>query len=210
MIRVYLVEDQGMIREMLQIVLEMGGEMEVVGAAPNAEQALIELESLDTDVVLMDVQLPGINGVEAVRRLKETRCNLPVIMLSSFDDETVEQAIEAGALGYVLKTSAGSELKRAIDSALKSVASIDPALTARLFQRIRWPRQVDDASSLTDRQMEIIRMVSNGALHNDIAERLDLSETTVNREIRAIFDSLGTNDSAHAISECYKRGILIP
>ena len=210
MIRVYLVEDQEMIREMLQIVLETGGEIEVVGAAPDAEQALIELESLDTDVVLMDVQLPGISGVEAVRQLKETDCNLPVIMLSSFDDETVEQAIEAGAIGYVLKTSASSELKKAIDSALKWEASIDPALTVRLFQRIRWPRRVDDASPMTDRQMEIIRLVSDGARHNDIAERLHLSKTTVNREIRAIFDSLGTNDSAHAISECYKRGILIP
>jgi len=210
MIRVYLVEDQGMIREMLQIVLEMGGEIEVVGAAPDAEQALIELESLDTDLVLMDVQLPGIDGVEAVRRLKETRCNLPVVMLSSFEDEYVEQAIEAGAMGYVLKTSAGSELKRAIDSALRWEPFIDPALTARLFQRIRWPRRVGNESCLTDRQMEIIKLVSNGARHNDIAERLALSETTVNREIRAIFDSLGANDSAHAISECYRRGILVP
>ena len=210
MIRVYLVEDQGMIREMLQTVLEMGGEIEVVGAAPDAEQALIELESLDTDLVLMDVQLPGIDGVEAVRRLKETRCNLPVVMLSSFEDEYVEQAIEAGAKGYVLKTSAGSELKRAIDSALRWEPFIDPALTARLFQRIRWPRRVGNESYLTDRQMEIIKLVSNGARHNDIAERLALSETTVNREIRAIFDSLGANDSAHAISECYRRGILVP
>ena len=210
MIRVYLVEDQGMIREMIRTLLEIGGEIQVVGAAPDAEQALIELESIDTDLVLMDVQLPGINGVEAARRLKETPCNLPVIMLSSFEDEYVEQAIEAGAIGYVLKTSTGSELKRAIDSALNGEASIDPALTARLFQCITRPRSVDHDLCLTDRQMEIIRLVSNGARRNDIADRLALSETTVNREIRAIFDSLGANDSAHAISECYKRGILIP
>ena len=199
-----------MIREMLRTLLEMDGEMEVVGAAPDAEQALIELESRDTDLVLMDVQLPGMNGVEATRRLKDKRCDLPVVMLSSFEDEYVEQAIEAGAIGYVLKGSTGSELRRGIDAALRGEASIDPALTERLFQRIRQPRRVDDEPYLTDRQMEIIGLVSIGARHNDIADQLALSETTVNREIRAIFDSLGANDAAHAVSECYKRGLLIP
>ena len=210
MTRVYLVEDQGMIREMLRTLLEIKGEVEVVGESPDAEQALIDLESLDTDLVLMDVQLPGMNGVEATRRLMEFRGDLPVIMLSSFLDEHVEHAIKAGAIGYVLKTSTGEELKRAIDSALRGEASIDPKLTGRLFSRIRQPRQVDDELSLTDRQMEIINQMSNGVRYKDIADRLALSETTVNREIRAIFDRLGASDAAHAISECYRRGILTP
>ena len=84
-------------------------------------------------------------------------------MPSSFEDEDVEQAIQAGAIAYVLKTSAGSKPKQAIDSDLRWEASIDPALTARLFQSIRWRRRLDDESGLTDRQMEIIRLVSNGA-----------------------------------------------
>ena len=122
MIRVYLVEDQGMIREMLQIVLETGGEIKVVGAAPDAEQALIELESLDTDVVLMDVQLPGINGVEAVRRLKETGCDIPVIMLSAKGQQhDIAAGIEKGVFDYITKPFNIPNLAERIEKALASI-----------------------------------------------------------------------------------------
>ena len=172
MIRVYIVEDQEMIREMLRTLLEMEGEIEVVGAAPDAEQALVDLESIDADLVLMDVKLPGMSGVEATRRLKETRPGLPVVMLSSFEDDYVEQSIAAGAIGYVLKNSTGSELKRSIDSALIGLASIDSVLATRLFQRIRQPKPEDDELYLNHRQTEIINLISKGARHFEIAEQL--------------------------------------
>ena len=191
MVRVYIVEDHRMIREMLRTSLELEAEIEVVGDAPEAEQALTDLKSKDVDVVLMDIGLPGMNGVDATRRLSEIRPELPVVILTSFQNDNVELAIQAGARGYILKTSPGEELTRAIHAVHKGEAFIDQSLTGRLFQRVSQPARVGGESVLTARQLEILELVADGVRYADVADRLAVSETTVTRDMRAIFHRMG-------------------
>ena len=209
MIRIYIVEDHRMIREMLCAIISEERDLEVVAHAGDAEQALNDLQFIDVDIVLMDIDLPGMSGLEASRRINQKYPKHSVIMLSSYD-EHVEKAIVSGAKGYIMKTSPPSELIQAIRWVQSGNSSIDPSLTARLFHEIRQPTGHVEEADLTNRQKEIIGLVANGLRHKDTADRLSLSETTVNREMRAIFDKLGVNDAAHAVSESYKRGVLRP
>ena len=206
--RVYVVEDQQLIREMLCARLEVESEAEVVGQSGDAEHALTELESLDVDVVLMDIELPGVDGIEATRRLKDKRPDLAVVMLTSYQDEHLEEAISAGALGYILKTSSGEQLIQAVRAAQQGLASLDPSLTSRLFRQVDELRKSSKQSFLTDRQVAILRLVASGTRYSVIAGCLFVSETTVNREMRAIFNRLGVNDAAHAVSKAHEEGIL--
>ena len=206
--RVYLVEDHSLIRETLRTRLEMESTIEVVGEAGDAEQALRELPYLDVDVVLMDIQLPGMNGIEATRQIGQQVDDVAVLMLTSYEDEYVEQAIEAGASGYILKTSTSPQLTEAVQAIHEGRAFLDTSLTGRLFEQVAELRKSDREALLSDRQVEVLRLVADGIRYKEIASRLFVSETTVNRETRAIFDRLGVNDAAHAVSEAYKRGIL--
>ena len=205
---VYLVEDQAMLRESFRARLEMEPGIQIVGEAASAEQALQELETLDANVVLMDIQLPGMDGIEATRLLKEKRPQLPVVLLTSFEDEYVDKAIEVGASGYILKWSTVEQVIQALRSASVGQVPVDPSLTKKLFDEVRELRKSSSRSSLSDRQVEILKLVANGTRYKEIADRLFISETTVNREMRNIFNSLGVNDAAHAVSDAYRRGIL--
>ena len=177
--------------------------IEVVGDSAAGEQALQELEYLAVDVVLMDIQLPDIDGLEATRQLKKMCPEVAVVILTSFQEGYVEAAFEAGAAGYILKTSKSQQLIQSIHSVYEGGASIDSSLTRALIQRVS-----DGGSPLTGRQVEILRLVAEGSRYPVIAHHLALSVTTVNREMRAIFNSLGANDAAHAVSEAYKRHLL--
>ena len=207
-VRVYLVEDYAILRESLCARLEVEPGVEVVGEAGDAEHALTELKSLQVDVVLMDIELPGMSGIEATRRLKETGQEVSVVMLTSFQDDYVGQAIEAGASGYILKSSTSQQLLQAIMVAHQGQASLDPSLTRSMFKEMAQLRATHTESLLTDRQLKILRLVASGIRYKEIATDLFISETTVNREMRDIFNRLGVNDAAHAISEAYKKGLI--
>ena len=159
-------------------------------------------------MVLMDIQLPGMDGIEATRLLKEKRPQLPVVLLTSFEDEYLDKAIEVGASGYILKWSTVEQVLQALRSASMGQVPVDPSLTKRLFDEVRELRKSSGRSILNDRQVEVLKLVANGTRYKEIANRLFISETTVNREMRNIFNNLGVNDAAHAISDAYRRGIL--
>ena len=207
-IRVFLVEDQTLVRETLRALLEHEQEIEIIGEAGTAEQALQELGSLQPQVVLMDIGLPGISGIEATYRLKQRRPDLPVVMLTAYADDEVANAIEAGATGYLLKTCTRQQLVDAIKSADQGHMPIDPAVAGTMAQELRALRKTHRESLLTDRQLQVLRLVADGTPYGDIASALYVSVTTVNREMRTIFDRLGVNDAAHAVSEAYTKGIL--
>ena len=135
-IRVYHVEDQVLLRESLHVLLELESDVELVGAAGDAESALAELDSVEADVVLMDIRLPGMDGVEATRLLKQKHPGLPVIILTSYKDEFLGPAFEAGASGYILKSCTRSQLVKAMRDARESQTSVDPSLIGGLVQQL--------------------------------------------------------------------------
>jgi len=207
-IRIYIVEDHDLLRECLISLLELEEGVEVVGNSSDAEHAFRELRNLSTDVVLMDINLPGIDGIEATQRLKQAIPDLQVIILTAHDDDFLGSAVEAGASGYILKTCSSGQLVQAIKAAHGGQAVIDPSLTSKLFNEVVGLRKAHRESLLTSRQIEVMKLVANGTRYRDIAKATYLSTTTVNREMREVFNRLGVNDAAHAVAEVYKRGIL--
>ena len=207
-VRVYLVEDQALLRESVRTMLELESDIEVAGEAVDAEQALRELETLDVDVVLMDIRLPRMDGIEATRLLSETHSDVRVVMLTSYGDEYLEDAIQAGASGYILKSCTRQQLVQAIRAACQGQMPIDPRVASRLVREVARLRKGLRESALTPRQVQILALVASGSSHKVIAEKMFVSATTVKREMRAIFDYLGVNDRAQAIAEAYNRKLL--
>ena len=208
MIRTYLVEDQTLLRQSLRAMLELDDEIVVVGDAPNAEQAVAELGAIAADVVLMDVRLPGMDGIAATRLLKESRPELAIVVLAFYRDEHVTSAIEAGASGYLLKTCTTSELLEAVRAAHAGHTPIDPSVVTEVVSELARMRRARRESLLTKRQIEVLRLIAGGHRHGAIAQILFVSERTVSREVRNIFDRLGVNDAPHAIAEAFRKGLL--
>lgn len=207
-IRVYIVEDQALIRQCLRAMLDLEEDFRVVGEAEAAEEALEDLQSDDVDLVLMDIGLPGIDGIAATRALRERRPELPVVMLTSHQSEFVAQALWAGASGYILKTSTRQQLVQAIRAACNNQVQIDAAVAADLFSTAAPSPDAPKDSPLTERQVNVLKLVANGVRYRKIASKLFVSEATVNREMRNIFNRLGVNDAMHAVSEAYLKHLL--
>ena len=200
-IRVFLVDDQALVREGVRRLLELDEQIIVVGEAESAESALAQVRARSPHVVLMDIQLPGADGIEATRQLKARDLDIKVVILSSFGDEYLSQAIEAGADGYILKTATQPDLVHAVLQAAWGASPIDLTLSREMFNQFAKMAKMTQGYGLSWRQQEILRMVAAGAKAIEIAATLAISETTLKREFRKIFDLLGVNDRAHAIAE---------
>ncbi len=207
-IRVYLVEDQALLRESLRAMLELEAEIEVVGETGDAEQALRELETLGVDLVLMDIRLPSMDGIEATRLLMQRDGAPKVMILTSYHDEYLGASVEAGAAGYIMKSCTRRQLVEAVLAVDQGQLRIDHSLTSSLVRELAELRKEHRASLLTPRQLEILKLVASGSRYKEIAGELFINERTVHRETRAIFDRLGVNDSAHAVSEAHKKGLI--
>ena len=207
-IRVYLVEDEALLRESLKALLDMGPEIEVVGESGEAMEAIEQIEHLAVDVVLMDIGLPGIDGIEAIRRIKEKGVCPAVLTLTSHRAEYLELALEAGGDGYMLKSSNRQQLVAAVRSAHQGQIPIDAALTGGLLKELSDLRKGQQASILSPRQTDILRLIAQGTRYKDISHIISISQSTVNREIRVIFDCLDAADAAQAVSEAHKKGLI--
>lgn len=207
-IRVALVEDHQMVREGLRRLLELEEGIEVVGETGTGEEALARLPSLFPDVVLMDLRLPGMDGVEATRQLKKELPDLKVIMLTFLEDDRVTEAIEAGASGYLLKKGNRQQLLQAIQSAYCGQYPIDPSLSRGLLAQLTQLMRRSRESYLSERQSEILRLVASGVPARGIARQLFVSESTVKRELRHIFEKLGVRNQAHAVAEALRRKLI--
>lgn len=208
-IRVLLVDDHPVVREGLRRMLQRETDLEVVGEAGNGEEALTLAESLSPDVALVDIKMPGMNGVEAVRRLKEQNPALEAIVVTLYGEQYLGQAIEAGAVGYLPKDFTREELLEAIRAVRAGKAAIHPSLSRDLLSEFATlARGSLGPHTLTPRQLEVLRMVSQGATNKQIGDRLFLSETTVRREVRRIFEKLVVRDRSEAVAEAYRRCIL--
>ena len=189
-------------------VLEADGRFLVVGEAENAEDALYVLESLTTDLVIMDIRLPGMDGVEATRELKASHDGLKVVILSASGDSPLLPSIEAGADGYMLKGLAPDQLAQSLLQAAEGRPPIDAALTRQLMDQAATGQRSRIGLALSPRQQETLRLISEGLNSKEIASRLSISSTPLKREFRKIFDSLGVNDRAHAIAEAFRMDLI--
>ena len=192
----------------LRRTLESDEHFLVVGEADNAEESLRRLETLDADMVVMDIQLPGMDGVEATRQLKAQHPHLKVIIVSAYGEEYLIPSIDAGADGYMLKGLTADKLIQGLLKAAAGMPPIDANLTRHLMDRAAVGPPERASPSLSPRQQEVLRLVSEGLTSKEIASRLNVSGTTLTREFRFIFDFLGVHDRAHAIAEAYRRDLI--
>jgi len=214
-IRVLLVDDQKLMREGLRVLLEMEPDLEVVGEAGDGEAALAAYAQHRPDVVLMDVRMPGMDGVEATRRLRERWPEARVIILTTFDDdEYVFEGLRAGALGYLLKDVSGHELAEAVRTVAAGGALIEPSVARKVvaeFARLAPPARPLDAGlpePLTEREQEVLRLLAQGLSNREIAQRLFLAEGTVKNYVTSILGKLGVRDRTQAALRARELGLL--
>ena len=207
-IRVLLVDDHPMVREGMKRLLEGEGGFQVVGEVDSVEDALQELQRGRTEIVVMDIQLPGVDGVEGTRLLKATYPEVKVVIVSAYGEDYLVPSIDAGADGYLLKTLPPEELVKSMHQAALGQSPVDSALTRHLMNQAAAGKVSEGEGMPTERQQDVLRLVSNGLSSKELASRLYISQTTLKREFRNIFNLLGVNDRAHAVAEAYRRSII--
>ena len=216
-IRVVLVDDQELVRTGLRMVLEEQSDLAIVGEAANGEQALTAVAETDPDVVVMDVRMPGIDGVEATRRIAASGARAKVLILTTFDlDEYAFTALRFGASGFLLKDVPSAELSAAIRHIARGDAVVAPTVTRRLLDLYadrlpdlsQPPGQDDPLAALTDREREILVEVANGLSNGEIAAKLFVAEATVKTHLGRILNKLGLRDRVHAVVYAYQNGLI--
>jgi two-component system, NarL family, response regulator DevR len=210
--RILLVDDHDIVRLGLMTLLNDQPDMEVIGEASTAGEAVKAAENLHPDVVLMDIRLPGEGGIEAANQITSKYPSCKVVMLTSFaDDELVVRAVRAGAAGYVLKQVGNEELLRAIRAAAKGEAVLDPSTTARLLTRVREAERKADEDAfreLSDREMDVLVHLAKGKTNAEIGGLLHLSEKTVGNYIGNMFDKLHLNNRIELAAYAYEHHLF--
>ncbi len=213
MIRVALVDDQRLVRDGLTRILSDDEGFQVVAEYAEGAEALDGLGHIDVDVVLMDIRMRGMDGIEATRRLREAQ-GPPVLVLTTFDDdEVLWGAVEAGAAGFVLKEASAEQLIEATHAVATGGAWIDPAVLPRVLAALRASavpaaRAAARVDELTDRELDVLRQMATGASNTEIAARLVVSEATVKSHVGRIFAKLAVRDRAGAIVYAYQHGVV--
>ena len=209
-IRVFLVDDHFIVCEGLQRMLEQEEDIRVVGEAHSGEEAIPALAHTTVDVVLLDIRMSGMDGIETLIGLKSQSPDLKVIMLTSHGDEYLAAAIEAGANGYLLKRANREEMVKAIREAARGGAPLDSQVTPALLRRLRDPVQSSGAP-LSPRETEVLELAAQGLGNAAIAHDLVVSQTTVKNHMTSIMQKLNANDRTHAVTIALgRRWISIP
>ena len=209
-IRVAIVDDQTLIREGLASLLALAPDLTVVGKAADGREALALVAEQSPDVVLMDVRMPGMNGVAATRQIRARYPHTRVIVLTTFDhDEYVFESLRAGASGYLLKNADPDHLAAAIRAVHAGDSILDPAVTQKVIRRATRPEAEPALTErLTPRERQVLRQMADGASNAEIAERLCLAEGTVKNHVSHILGKLGARDRAHAVRLAVEWGVL--
>ena len=211
-IRVMLVDDHEVVRLGIAAALEAEADISIVGQAADGESSVQMATVMQPDVVLMDILLPGIDGIEACRQVKEASPRTRVVMLTSHTrQEAVLAAIMAGACGYLLKNTAPRAIVSAIRSAAAGESTLDPAVTGRVLDQIRRlveGHEDDEISALSEREKEVLELIAEGLTNTEIAERLVLSPNTVRNHVSRVLGKLGLSRRSEAAAFAAKRGIF--
>jgi DNA-binding NarL/FixJ family response regulator len=218
-IRVLAADDQRVVREGLAMLLGLLPDVEVVGTAADGEQVLAVVPELKPDVILMDLRMPRMDGVEATRRLRESHPGVKVVVLTTYaDDRSVIDALRAGALGYLTKDAGADEIQQALHRVTSGQAALDPAVQRHLVEAIAGgpadpapagatpPASLPD--NLTPREAEVLTLIAAGLSNTEIAERLVVSEATVKSHVNHMLPKIGARDRAQAVGYAYRHGLV--
>jgi DNA-binding NarL/FixJ family response regulator len=212
-ISVLIVDDQVLVREGLRMLLEAEPDLCVAGEAGNGSQALAQARRLDPDVVLMDVRMPELDGIEATALLVRGGCRARILMLTTFNlDEYVYRAMKAGASGFLLKDASREQLAGAVRTVSAGQALLAPAITRRLIEDFcRGPAPGASATGrLSERELEVVRLVAQGLSNAEIAAKLYLSEATIKSHVARILAKLDLRDRVQVAVFAYEKGIVRP
>ena len=206
-IRVLIVDDHPVVRDGVRGMFTGEAGFEVVGEASNGMDAVKRAETLRPDVVLMDLRMPEMDGVSAIRLMSEKGLTAKVLVLTTYDtDSDVLPAIEAGATGYLLKDAPRHELLRAVEAAARGESVLSPAVATRLLEQVRQPSK----ETVSLRELEVLQLIAAGSTNREVAQRLFISEATVKTHLLHIYGKLGVNDRAAAVGAAFERGLLTP
>jgi DNA-binding NarL/FixJ family response regulator len=204
-IRLLLVDDHPVVRDGLRGMCESSADFEVVGEAGDGVEALTLAKELDPDVVLMDLRMPGGNGVDAIAALASSGSRAHVLVLTTYDtDRDIMAALDAGATGYLLKDAPRDELFAAIRAAAAGESVLSPAVATRVVSRVR----TAGSEALSGRETDVLALVAKGRSNREIARALFVSEATVKTHLGHVYAKLGVNDRASAVATAYDRGLL--
>lgn len=202
-VRIMLVDDHRVVRDGLAAILEREPGFQVVASVGNGERALADLDEAAPDIVLLDLRMPGMDGIKTLRLLQEKRPHLPVLMLSGHaGDESVFQALREGARGYLLKDIPATDLVASVRKSLSGKIRPAPALAERLAQRLF------EGGNLSAREIEVLEHVALGESNRDIGQALGLSEHTIKNHLRRILEKLSAADRTEAVTIAIRRGLL--
>jgi DNA-binding NarL/FixJ family response regulator len=215
-IRVLIVDDQALVRAGFRMILEAQSDLEVVGEAGDGTAAIDAVRTLRPDVVLMDIRMPGVDGIEATRRLTEAALPSKIVILTTYDlDEYVFDALAAGASGFLLKHVPPEDLVHGVRVVAGGEALLAPSITKRLieqFARQRAPVRSTgtDLKTLTDRELEVLKLLGRGLSNPEIARELQVGEATVKTHVAHVLDKLELRDRVQAVIFAYEVGLIKP
>ncbi|MGZ4320406.1 MAG: response regulator [Gaiellaceae bacterium] len=212
-VRVLIADDQALVRSGFRMIIEARDDLEVVGEAEDGGEAARLVAELEPDVVLMDVRMPEVDGIEATRRIVSSSAETRVLVLTTFDlDEYVYAAVRAGASGFLLKDVRPEDLVDAIRLVAEGNALLGPTVTRRLLEHFAdgEPGTAKAIGVLTDREQEILQLVAQGLSNAEVAEKLFLSEATVKSHVSSILRKLGVRDRVQAVIAAYDAGLVRP
>lgn len=214
MTSVVIADDQELVRDGFRLMLDVEPDIEVVGEAADGAQAVDCVAALRPDVVLMDIRMPVLNGLDATRRIRDDGLPSRVLILTTYDeDEYLYEALRAGASGFLLKDTKRDDMTRAIRTVAAGEALLHPTLTKRLmdrFTRSPAPAPGQRLPELTERENDVLLLVARGRTNSEIASELYLSESTVKTHLGSITQKLQLRDRVHAVVLAYERGVVVP
>ncbi len=208
--RILIADDHLVVREGLSAMLSREPDIQVVGEAVNGVEAVNKAKKLQPDMVLMDLRMPELDGVEAMRQIRAENPDIKFIVLTTYDnDEYIFKGIEAGARAYLLKDAPREELFKAIRAVYRGESLIQPAVASKVLDRFaELSRQSPVPEELSGRELEVLRLMAEGAANKAIATSLSIGESTVKTHIQSIFQKLGVGDRTGAVTQAIKKGMI--
>lgn len=216
-IRVLIADDHQVVREGLTSVLESKGDIEVIGLAADGKEAVQKARELSPDVVIMDISMPNMNGVEATRQIKKESPQIGVVVLTMYgDEEYIFDLVRAGAAGYLLKDADSAQIAKAIRAVSKGESMIHPSIAAKILNefsqlssgKLKGGKAIKSEDELSERETEVLKLMADGKSNKEIANELELSDKTVKNHIQHIFRKLSVSDRTKAVVSAVRMGLI--